>query len=182
MTVHSGLDAEEVAVLCLFAADGDLGCSCADVADLLEATERRARTSFGPVPGTLRRALAGLVLEAGLADPDELLEGGVDAALARVILRDVVPPTLSRDRLWFAGGGEVHWTAAAPGALASSGSRRRAGGLLALVASGPTPTAVLATLERLGWDRSVVRALLDPERHDESDGLRRQVAWQDWFE
>ena len=182
MTAASGLDAEEVAVLCLLVADGDLACSCADVADLLNAIERRARSVFGPVPDAMRRALVGLVLEAGLADPKEVLEGGVEAALARIALRDALPPMLSRDRLWFAADGGVHWTAAAPGALAASGSRHRAARLLALVAAGPTPKMVLSTLDRLGWDRSFIRALLEPGRSSEPDDLRRQVAWQDWFE
>lgn len=182
MTTASGIDAEDVAALCLLEADGDLAISCADLADLLDATERRARASFGPAPGALRRAFAGLVLEAALVSPEELLEGTVDVALARITLGDILPPMLSRDRLWFDAGGGVHWSPAAPASLAAPGARRRAEALLALAASGPTPSMVMAILGRLGVDRSFLRTLLDRSPRNEDDDLRRQVAWQDWFE
>ncbi|KAF5047003.1 hypothetical protein DSECCO2_464960 [anaerobic digester metagenome] len=177
----SGLDAEEVAVLCLLAADGDLSIPVTDVADLLEATERRARASFGPSPGAVRQALLGLALEAALVDPDRLRDGDLEAALARVTLRDLLPPMLSRERLWFSAD-TAHWTPASPGALASPGSRHRAERLLALVASGPRPPGMVVGLERLGWDRSFVRSLLSADHRSDADDIRHQVAWQDWFE
>jgi len=180
-TVASGIDAEDVAVLCLLVADGDLAITAADLADLLDATERRAGASFGPVPGALRRALAGLVLEAALASPEELRDMGIDGVLAGVTLRDLLAPMLSRDRFWFTAAGGVHWTPAAPGSLAQ-GSRRRSAGLLAFAASGPAPLAVIAALERLGISRAFIRTLLDLNRLSEDDDLRRQIAYQDWFE
>jgi hypothetical protein len=180
VTTASGLEAEDVAALCLLAADGDLGVSLADLADLLEATERRARTGFGPAPGALRRAFAGLVLEAGLAAPEELRTGTAEDVLARLTLRDLLGPVLSRDRLWFDAGGGVHWSPAAPASLASPGSRRRV--LLALAASRARPPVVLAALERLGVDRSFLRALLDRAPRPEDEDLRRQVSYQDWYE
>ncbi|MEN6343612.1 MAG: hypothetical protein ABFC89_13770 [Methanospirillum sp.] len=178
----SGIDAEDVAVLCLLVADGDLAITAADLADLLDATERRAGASFGPVPGALRRALGGLVLEAALASPEEIRDMGVDGVLARVTLWDLLAPMLSRDRVWFAADGGVHWTPAAPGSPAGQGSRGRAAALLALAASGAAPPAVIAVLERLGVTRAFIRTLLDPDRPTEDDDLRRQVAYQDWFE
>ena len=177
----SALDAEEVAVLCLLAADGDLSASLADVADLLEATERRARASFGPSPGAIRQALTGLALEAALVDPEWLRAGDLEAALAPVTLRDLLPPMLTRERLWFSAGG-AHWTPASPGSLASPGSRHRADRLLTLVASRARPPGVITALERLGWDRSFVRSLLTADRRSDTDDVRQQVAWQDWFE
>jgi hypothetical protein len=182
MTDTSGIEAEDVAALCLLLADGDLACSCADVADLIDATERRARSGFGPVPGVMRQAFAGLVLEAGLATPEELLiTGTIDTALARIALGALLPAMLSRDRLWFSPGG-VHWTSASPGALASYGGTGRAERLLTLIASRPGPIAVLAALERMGWDRSFISTLLDEERRRDDEDLRRQVSYQDWFE
>ena len=178
----SGIDAGDVAALCLLEADGDLALSCADLADLLDATERRAGASFGPVPGALRQALAGLVLEAGLATPEELRRDTLDAVLARVTLRDLLGPMLSRDRLWFDPGGDVHWSPVSPASLASQGMGPRALTLLALSTSGATPTVVIATLERLGLDRSFIRALLEPARPSDDEDLRRQVSYQDWYE
>jgi len=179
----SAIDAEDVAALCLLEADGDLAILGADLADLLEATERRAGASFGPGPGALRQALAGLVLEAGLATPEEFRRGGtVDTVLAQITLRDLLGPMLSRDRLWFDAGGGVHWSMVSPASLAGAGARPRARALLALAASGATPTVVIATLERLGLDRSFIRALLESERPSDDEDLRRQVSYQDWFE
>ncbi|HOT95134.1 MAG TPA: hypothetical protein PK089_08115 [Methanoregulaceae archaeon] len=177
----TALDAEEVAVLCIFAADGDLSTSLSDLADLLEATQRRARSSFGPSSGSMRQALLGLALEAALVTPDHFRAGELEAALGRVTLRALLLPMLSRDRLWFTGEG-AHWTAAAPGALASPGSRHRAERLLALISSGPSPPALIVGLERLGWSRAFVRSLLSTDRRNDADDLRHQVAWQDWFE
>lgn len=182
MTMSSGIDAEDVAVLCLVEADGDLAISAADLADLLDATERRARASFGPVPGALRRALAGLVLEAALASPGELRDGTIDDVLARITLRDLLVPMLSRDRLWFTAAGGAHWAPAAPGSLAGPGSRRRAETLLALAASAPPPPVVIAALERLGASRAFIRTLLEPARPSDDEDLRQQAAYQDWFE
>ncbi len=179
----SGIDAEDVAVLCLIEADGDLAISVADLADLLDATERRARASFGPVPGALRRAFGGLVLDAALAAPEELRDGTIDDVLARVTLRDLLGPMLSRDRLWLDAGGGVYWSLAAPASLAAPGARRPVALLLALAASGATPPAVIATLGRLGLDRSFLRTLLDRgPRPDDDEDLRQQVSDQDWFE
>ncbi len=178
----SGIDAEDVAALCLLEADGDLAILGADLADLLDATERRAGASFGPEPGALRQAFAGLVLEAGLATPEELRRETVDAVLARITLRDLLAPMLSRDRLWFDAGGGVHWSPLSPASLAGQGARPRARTFLALAASGATPSVVIATLERLGLDRSFIRALLEPDRPPDDDDLRRQVSYQDWFE
>ena len=177
----SGIDAEDVAVLCLLEADGDLAISLADLADLIDATERRARASFGPEPGHLRQALAGLVLEACLARPGELSEGSIDDALARVTLRDLLGPMLSRDRLWFTAGG-AHWSAASPAPWPPPGARPRARTLLALAVYGYPPPVVMATLERLGVTRAFIRTLLEPDPPSEDDDLRGQVAYQDWFE
>lgn len=177
----SGFDAEEVAVLCLLVADGDLSASLSDVADHLEATERRARSSFGPSLGAMRTALLGLALEAALVTTEHFRSGELEEALARVTLRDLLPPMLSRDRLWFSAG-SAHWTPAAPGALASPGSRHRAERLLALLATRPRPLAVIAALERFGWDRTFVRTLLNVGPRSDVDDVRQQVAWQDWFE
>jgi len=179
----SGIDAEDVAILCLLEADGDLAISCADLADLLEATERRAGASFGPAPGALRQAFAGLVLEAALASPEELREGkSIDGVLAGIPLRDILVPMLTRDRLWFDAGGGVHWSSAAPASLAAPGARSRAAALRALAASGPAPIVVIAALERLGLDRSFIRVLLEPGQPSDDEDIRRQVSYQDWFE
>ncbi len=182
MTTASAIDAEDVAVLCLLVADGDLAISCADLADLLDATERRARASFGPVPGALRRALVGLAFDAALVSPEELRERGVDAAFAGIALRDLLPPMLSRDRLWFDARGGPHWAAAAPASLASPGSRLRARALLSLVSSRAPPAVVLATLERLGVDRSFIRVLLEPGFPVDDEEARELASYQDWFE
>jgi hypothetical protein len=179
----TGIDAEDVALLCLLEADGELAIPAADLADLIDATERRAKASFGPAPGLLRQAFAGLALEAALATPGELYEGGLDAALARVNLWDLLGPMLSRDRLWFTAGG-VHWDLAAPGSFGvSEGARRRSETLMMLAASRPPPMVVLAVLERLGVDRSFIGNLLDRAREaEEAVDLRRQVSYQDWYE
>lgn len=178
----SGIDAEDVAALCLLEADGDLAILAADLADLLDATERRAGASFGPAPGALRQALAGLVLEAGLATPEELRSGNVDDVHARVALRDLLPPMLSRDRLWFDAGGGVHWSPLSPASLAGQGARPRSRTFLALAASGATPSVSIAILERLGLDRSFIRSLLEPGDPCDDEDLRRQVSYQDWYE
>lgn len=182
MTTASAIDAEGVAALCLLVADGDLAISCADLADLLDATERRARASFGPVPGALRRALVGLAFDAALVSPEDLREQGLDAAFARIALRDLLPPMLSRDQLRFDARGGHHWTAAAPASLASPGSLPRARALLSLVASRAPPPAVLAALERLGVDRSFIRTLLEPGAPSDDEEARDLVSYQDWFE
>lgn len=176
-----GIDAEDVAVLCLLEADGELAITAADLADIIDATERRARASFGPAPGLLRQAFAGLALEAGLATPGELLEGGLDGALARVNLWDLLGPMLSRDRLWFSAGG-VHWSLLAPASMGGAGPQPRARVLLALAASRPAPSMVNAVLERLGIDRSFIGDLLEKARQSDEDDLRRQVSYQDWYE
>ncbi len=54
----SGIDAEDAAALCLLEADGDLAFLGADLADLLDATERRAGASFGPALATPASALS----------------------------------------------------------------------------------------------------------------------------
>ncbi|NLX49305.1 MAG: hypothetical protein GXY82_05425 [Methanospirillum sp.] len=177
-----GIDAEDVAALCILAADGDLSISCADVADLLEATERRARASFGPVPGDIRRALAGLVLESGLAYPEELRRGTIDDVLARLRLRNLLGPILSRDRLWFDAGGGVHWTSVAPAELAAPGGRARTELLVELAVVAPGPVEVLAALAALGWSRSFVKTLLERAPRLDDDEVRRQVAFEDWYE
>lgn len=182
VTTASAIDAEGVAALCLLVADGDLAISCADLADLLDATERRARASFGPVPGALRRALVGLAFDAALVSPEDLREQGLDAAFARIALRDLLPPMLSRDQLRFDARGGHHWTAAAPASLASPGSLPRARALLSLVASRAPPPAVLAALERLGVDRSFIRTLLEPGAPSDDEEARDLVSYQDWFE
>ena len=182
MTTASAIDAEDVAALCLLEADGDLAISCADLADLLDATERRAGAGFGPVPGALRRALVGLAFDAALVSPEDLRERGVAAAFARLALRDLLPPMLSRDRLWFDARGGPHWAAAAPASLASPGTRLRARALLSLVSSRAPPAVVLATLERLGVDRSFIRVLLEPGLPADDEEARELVSYQDWFE
>jgi hypothetical protein len=177
----SGIDAEDVAVLCLLEADGELAITAADLADIIDATERRARASFGPVPGLMRQALAGLALEAALATPGELYEHGLDAALARINLWDLLGPMLSRERLWFAAGGP-YWSLAAPASMGGAAARPRTMMLLALAASRPTPSTVITVLGRLGIDRSFIGDLLENARQSDDDDLRRQVSYQDWYE
>jgi|GEM_PF-716384 hypothetical protein len=178
----NGIDAEDLAVLVLLVADGELEVPAADVADLLEATERRARASFGPEPGLLRQALAGLVLESALARRGELAEGSVDDALARIPLGDLIGPILSQDRLWFSPGGAVHWIRAAPATLADPGTRKRVQTLLAIATTRPPPSMVIAILGQIGADRSFIRELLERETAGDDDDLRRQAAYQDWYE
>ena len=173
----SGLDAEAVAALCLLLAEGEAALPLPDLIDIIGATERRAHTSFGPVPGALSRALAGLGFEAGLADPESVRQGALDAALAQVSLGALLPHLFSRDRLWFADGG-VHWTRAAPG----SEPGRAAQVLLGLMAQNPKPSDIRAALEHLGWNRASVWSRLDRDRDPDPDDLRREAAWQDWFE
>jgi hypothetical protein len=40
----------------------------------------------------------------------------------------------------------------------------------------------MATLERLGYTRAFIRALLEHEPSPDDEDLRRQVAYQDWYE
>ena len=47
--MSSGIDAEDVAVLCLIEADGDLALSRADLADLLDATAPLLYRVIGPI-------------------------------------------------------------------------------------------------------------------------------------
>lgn len=176
-----GIDAEDVAALCLLEADGELEIPASDLADLIDATERRAGATFGPSPGAMRLAIAGLILEAALARPGELAEGGIDAALDRVTLGDLLGPMLSRDRLIYTSSG-VHWLPLSPAAMAVPGTRRRAGVLLAVAASRPPPSMVLAVLEQAGIDRSFIRILLDQDREPDEDDLHTEAAYQDWFE
>ena len=130
----------------------------------------------GPVsarnPATSARRSQGSSSRPASPVPASSARDSIDDALARVTLRDLLGPMLSRDRLWFTAGG-VHWSAASPAALATPGERPRARTLLALAVSGYPPPVVMATLERLGVDRSFIRTLLEPDTPSEDDELRR---------